>query len=110
MVWWDVSKNGQGVQLLHNLTDNSLSGVWYLYDENGEGMWLTFIGEIEQGIVNTTLERFNGPALGTQWNDTVVNQMTAGNLMIQLNSPASLVFEYSVNGVSGVLNLQPFAL
>lgn len=106
-VWFDPAQNGQGVQLLHN--GNNLSGAWYLYDENGDGMWVTFVGTLAGTTLNTTLLRFTGPNLGETWDANLVQSTNAGNLTINFTSNTAATFNFTLNNANGTLNLVPFA-
>lgn len=105
-VWWEPAKSGQGVQFLQN--GNQLSGAWYLYDESGNGMWVTFVGNLSGSTMTTTLFRFVGPSLGAPWDASQVEGSPVGTLRIDLLSATAVRFAYTVNGASGTLNLEPF--
>jgi hypothetical protein len=107
-VWWDPSRSGQGVQLLQE--NNAISGAWYLYDENGDGMWVTFSGVLSGSTVTTDLLRFTGPALGTPWNNNQVNSTVVGTVTLSFQSNSAVTMSYIVNSISDHLNLQPFNL
>jgi hypothetical protein len=106
-VWFDPAQNGQGIQLLHS--GNNLSGAWYLYDENGNGMWVTFVGALAGTTFNASLLRFTGPQLGTPWDANLVQNSDIGTVTINFTSNTTATFDYTLNNVSGNLNLVPFA-
>jgi hypothetical protein len=106
-VWFDPTRNGQGIQLLHS--GNNLSGAWDLYDENGNGMWVTFVGTLAGTTLNASLLRFTGPQLGTPWDANLVQNSDIGTVTINFTSNTTATFDYTLNNVSGNLNLVPFA-
>ena len=107
-VWWDPTRSGQGVTLAQQ--GSTLSGAWYLYDESGNGLWVTFIGDLNGNSVTADLLRFTGPALGTPWDSGQVVSEPIGGVTITFASAGSATFAYSVNGINGTLNLVPFSL
>jgi hypothetical protein len=106
--WFDPAQSGQGVTLLQQ--GNDLAGAWYLYDQSGNGMWVTFVGELTGDSANVELFRFSGPALGQPWNELQVLANSVGNASLTFSSPAAASFSYTLDGISGSLNLQPFTL
>ena len=107
-VWWDQTRSGQGITLAQQ--GNILSGAWYLYDESGNGLWVTFIDELDGNSLTADLLRFTGPALGGPWDSGQVASEPIGSVTITFASNESATFVYSVNGVTGTLNLVPFSL
>ena len=105
-VWWDPARSGQGLQFLQ--TGNSVSGVWYLYDTNGQDMWLTFRGELSGNTLSADLLSFTGPPLGAPWNIDEVIDSNAGTITLEFLSPFAATMNYTVNGVSDKLHLAPF--
>ena len=107
-LWWDPSKGGQGVSIFQN--QSSICGAWYLYDSSGKDMWLVFTGILPPSNTFTTqLFQYTGPALGTPWDINQVKSNNKGTVTMVFNSDTSITMNYSVNGVSGTLNLEPFA-
>ena len=107
-VWWDPARPGQGVQLIQE--GDQLAGAWYLYDSDGQALWLTFTGTLDpdQGLV-TQLLRFSGPAPGRPWNTEQVRAIASGGLRLSPAGSARLHLDYRIGGVQGRLNLVPFA-
>jgi hypothetical protein len=107
-VWWDPNRSGQAVQILHE--NNQISGAWYVYDENGEGMWTTFSGTLAAGSITTELLRFSGPPLGSIWDENQVSSRVAGSIKLNFQSETAASMTYTLNGITGSLALQPFNL
>lgn len=106
-LWWDPTRSGQGMQLLSE--DGRLAGVWYLYDQTGQGQWLTFVGEQPDGQgVTLELLRFSGPPSGSPWNASQVISNVAGSLTLTVLDAIQVQADYTLDGVSGRLNLVPF--
>ncbi len=107
-LWWDQAKSGQGVSILQN--NNAICGAWYLYDSSGEDMWLVFTGTLDsKNTLTSELVQYTGPALGTSWDVNKLKATSKGTVTLVFNSPTSATMQYNLNGVSGVLNLEPFA-
>ncbi len=107
-LWWDPSKGGQGVSIFQN--QNSICGAWYLYDSSGKDMWLVFTGVLSPGSTFTAqLLQYTGPALGTPWDINQVKSSNKGTVTLAFNTDTSITMNYTVNGISGTLNLEPFA-
>ena len=62
-MWWDPATNGQGLDV-NRFYDALVFGPWYLYDENGEAMWVTFNGELDGTRALGQLYEFTGPEFG----------------------------------------------
>jgi hypothetical protein len=105
----DPAKPGQGVNVVSQPGERA-GGVWYSYNEQGEAFWATFLGEVSGNILETSLLGFSGPPLNQPWNPADVVPTVLGMVTITINSPASITFEYAINGNTGVLNLVPFAV
>ncbi len=107
-LWWDPSKGGQGVSIFQN--NGSICGAWYLYDSSGKDMWLVFTGILSSSNTFTTqLFQYTGPALGTPWDINQVKNTPKGTVTLVFNSASSITMNYSINGLSGTLDLEPFA-
>ena len=105
-VWWDQTRSGQGITLAQQ--GNILSGAWYLYDESGNGLWVTFIDELDGNSLTADLLRFTGPDLGAPWDPEQVDSQVVGMGSIEFLSTRAAEFRYTLNGVPGLLNLVPF--
>ncbi len=108
-VWWDPAQPGQGIQIVHD--GNAVSGAWYLYDESGNGMWVTFVGQLSGTTLNAELLRFTGPALGSAfWDSSLVKNSSVGSVIIDFSSEYAASFTYVLNGVANTMNLEPYKL
>lgn len=107
-VWWDPATPGQSVQLVQG--GNQLAGAWYLYDSDGQPLWLTFTGTLDpdNGLL-TRLLRFTGPALGQPWNTEWIRSSNGGAVRLRPTGAARLQLDYRIGEVQGRLNLVPFA-
>ncbi|MFO1351010.1 MAG: M4 family metallopeptidase [Gammaproteobacteria bacterium] len=106
-VWFDQGRNGQGLQLVHN--GDRLSGAWYLYDQSGAGMWLSFVGNLAtDNTMTAPLLRFTGPPLGTPWNSALVQNSVAGKVSLRFASASAATLNATVSAVPVSLNLIPF--
>jgi hypothetical protein len=106
-VWWDPDQSGQGITTQQE--GNLLSGVWYLYDENGTGIWVTFVGELTNSTFTSDLFQFTGPAPGTTpWDNDLVASSSIGTVTVNFSASDAASFDYIINNVTGGLDLQPF--
>jgi len=107
-LWWDPSKAGQGISIIQN--HGSICGAWYLYDSSGKNMWLVFTGVLNSSnSFSTQLFRYTGPALGSPWDVNQVKSGPKGTATLTFNSKSSITMNYALDGLSGTLNLEPFA-
>ena len=106
-LWWDSAKAGQGISIIQE--GQNIYGAWYLYDENGQDMWLTFVGTIHDNVMTAQLLRFTGPPQGQQWDETMLKSTVAGSITLTFQDAEKAQMHYQVNGVSGDLNLTAFA-
>lgn len=110
-VYWDPNQSGQGITLSHQ--DSTLAGAWYLYDTNGVGMWLTFVGTgVDPQATTATVDllRFTGPALGTPWDDALIADNIVGNAAIAFGQAGVERVDYRIGNATGQLQLQRFSL
>lgn len=105
-VWWDPSRSGQAVQVLHD--GNTISGAWYLYDQTGQGFWVVFEGNLNGNTITADLLRFTGPELDESWDNGQVSSQIVGSITLQFQSDSLALMNYTLDGVSGNLNLEPF--
>ena len=105
-IWWDPDKSGQGVAMSQQ--DNDIWGSWYVYDEHGIDIWLLFTGKKAGDLMSTQLLRYTGPALGDPWDTGQVLPTVVGNVDLMFKDAKSVNFDFTVDGVSGQLDLVPF--
>ena len=89
-------------------TGNQLAGAWYLYDETGRDIWLTFIGTLVNQRLETQLLRFTGPPLGTPWDIDAAQFQPVGNVVVEFQSSTAARLQYDLAGITGVLDLTRF--
>ncbi|MGF1528009.1 MAG: PhoPQ-activated protein PqaA family protein [Candidatus Competibacterales bacterium] len=106
-LWFDPSRNGQGVQLVEQ--NGQLQGAWYHYGSDGEPRWLSFVGQIVDGAVTAELLRFTGPQQGSPWDEDTLASTAAGTATLAL-APEAIALRYTVDGIEGQLDLVPFRL
>ncbi len=107
-MWWDISKQGQGLSIVQN--GDAICGAWYLYDSYGNDMWLVFSGALDSSQTMTAdLLQYSGPPLGSSWELGRLKSITKGHITITFNSAENASMHYSLEGLTGALNLTPFA-
>ena len=121
--WWQKKTSGQGVQIYHK--EDQLFGCIYLYDETGQSFWVTFQGKRVGNLFTARLKRFTGPHLGDAWNINQVRAEEVGDITLQLiganrdrsnpnarlygeSSPSFIAMDYTINGKTMHLDLEPF--
>ena len=62
-LWWDPRTDGQGMDI-NQLGGDTVFGPWYLYDQEGKPLWVTFQGELDGPRARGTLSEFTGPLFG----------------------------------------------
>jgi PhoPQ-activated pathogenicity-related protein len=62
-LWWDPQTDGQGMDL-NLVSSDAIFVPWYLYDPDGNAMWVTFTGQLEGTRARGVLNDFTGPAFG----------------------------------------------
>jgi len=62
-LWWDPLTNGQGMDI-NRVAGDTVFGPWYLYDQAGEPLWVTFQGKLDGPRVKGKLTEFTGPLFG----------------------------------------------
>ncbi len=119
-LWWDISKQGQGVAHFHfpGASGQDLpSLVWYVYDSNGNSIWYTATSSSDEATYDVW--KFTGPSLGGTWDPGLVKSEKVGTIKADFhqafaqgqetpNPNIRINMEFSVNGISGTLALQPF--
>lgn len=105
-IWWQPSASGQGLAVVQR--GDYLNGAWYFYDDQGQPTWRVFEGELVDGVLAASLLDFRGPALGSPWDAMGVSSEVGGEVRFSVERAARARFEYRLDGVEGVLALQPF--
>lgn len=107
-LWWEPSRSGQGVNLWQR--GDTVFGAWYVYDINGQDLWVTFSGNLNGGAISGPLVLNKGPALGKPWDVSQVDNESVGTMTLLLDGNQQAIFNYTLLGHSGSLNLEPFIL
>ena len=107
-VWYDPSRNGQGIQLLQN--GNSLWGAWYVYNGNGQPIWRVFQTTIDNNTATAPLLRFSGGSApgSPTWTNPTPEEAGQATVTFSPTSPTEVTFSYNLDGATDTLNLVPF--
>jgi len=108
-MWWDVNKQGSGVYIDFTEGPNAVCGSWYLYDDRGNPLWLTFMGNVDRNLLNADLYRFTGPPLGSEWDSSLIRGENAGSVTIDFSNPDALNMDYEIDGIRGTMSLTRFS-
>ncbi len=106
-LWWDSTMSGQGFSIIQD--GSSIYGAWYLYDEEGQPMWLVFNGTLSGNSVSSDLLRYVGPAFDGEWDQTRLQSTDVGSISITFSGLESAAVNYQLYERSGSLQLEPFA-
>lgn len=109
-MWYDPSRNGQGVQLVNN--GAALEGAWYVYDSEGMATFYTFTGTLDGRSLSTELLAWTGPEFGEDWDDAQLDSTPVGTVSIQFEATlrqATMTWVED-SGASGTLTLEPYFL
>ncbi len=104
--WWGgPAQSGQGINVGQQA--NLVFASWFSYDEQGKGMWLVFSGPLDGSgkLVEGTLYRTTGPALGTTFDATKVAATPVGNGTLTFDDMHHATFAWSVDGMNGSMAL-----
>jgi hypothetical protein len=104
--WWGgPAQSGQGVNVGQQA--NLVFASWFSYDEQGNGMWLVFSGPLDGAgkVVQGTLYRTTGPALGTTFDATKVAAAAVGSGTLMFDDMHHATFVWSVDGMNGRMTL-----
>lgn len=107
-LWWEPARSGQGINLWQR--GNTVFGAWYIYDANGQDLWVTFSGNLNGGSLTGPLTLNKGPAIGKPWDVSQVRNESVGTMTLVFTSDTQATFTYTLLGNSGSLNLEPFIL
>jgi PhoPQ-activated pathogenicity-related protein len=103
-LWWDPKTNGQGMDL-NRVGDESVFGPWYLYDQDGKPLWVTFTGELEGTRARGVLNEFTGPQFGPgfdlDFDPEAVQPREVGQATIAFLGTDHGVFHYGFNELRG---------
>jgi hypothetical protein len=106
-LWWNPSFSGQGVSTQQR--GDRILATWFVYDKNGEPLWLDFSEKLVNNQLTAPLLRFIGPEIGVAWDQSKINSEQLGTATLTLgDDKLSATLQYSVGGVASTIQLQPF--
>ncbi len=86
--WFDPARDGEGFQLQWTSRNQALLG-WYTYDHDGNQLWLTGLGRLDQGrIVFPMLQTTRGARFGEAFDPADVQRIDWGSLELVLDCDA----------------------
>ncbi len=113
--WWDPAQDGMGFNIEQQ--GDMLAIAWYHFDEDHSPSYALLAGMIEQNHrLSGPLQKAEGPPPGAGYNPADVSRTTAGTATITFGYDENTaykdtaVFEYTINGRSGSLNLTRFPM
>ncbi len=104
--WWDASKDGMGLNIAQQ--GDTLAAAWYHFDDDGSSSYVIFAGKVVNGVLAGALQKASGPPPGPGYSPTQVARWDAGTGTLRFTSANTAVFDYTLDGRSGSLNLGRF--
>lgn len=96
-IWWDPSKDGQGVSIKDSLNGEVVSGVIYTYDSNSQPIWYTFAANLSGNVGTGEIYSCTATPAGQAWDNAQRNCGVAGSVGLTLNGE-SINFSYTPTG------------
>ncbi len=106
--WWDPSKDGMGFNI--GQQGDTIAVAWYHFNGDRTSTYNLLAGKLVNGVLTGQLMLASGPPPGPSYNPAQVSSGTVGTATFRFTSPSSAVFEYTLNGQSGSLNLTRFTM
>ena len=104
--WWNPSLDGMGLNI--GQQGDKVFVSWYLYEFSEDPTFLTFSGQLINGVVEGTMYRSYGPKPSGVYNPALVEYEVAGTAKLVFQSPIQATFFYDYDGGTGTLTLQRF--
>ena len=104
-LWWNPSESGWGMQLVQE--SNFVFATVFIYGSDGRPTWIT--GELTAGggpVFSGPVYVTTGPWFGGTFDPGAVGTRQAGTMTFTLQSAATGVLNYSVDGVSVTKEVQ----
>ena len=114
-LWWNQATDGQGIFFTQNSPSNIAFIGWFTYDKDGKQKWYagdrcdmgTTSGGFNGNVCTTTLyETSDGKFDGATFNGGQIKRSAVGEAGFKFHSNQAVTMTYSLNGVSGRLELQ----
>jgi hypothetical protein len=106
-LWWNPSESGWGISIAHQ--GSTLFGLMYVYDTNGQGLWLSMSNGMQTGTrtFSGPLYASNGPAYyASPW--TPATTVPIGNMTLAFSDGENGTLTYTVNGLQVVKQIKRF--
>ncbi len=114
-LWWNQATDGQGVFFTQNSPSNIAFIGWFTYDKDGRQKWYAgdrcdmgiTSGGFNGNVCTTTLyETSDGKFDGATFNGAQIKRSAVGEAGFKFHSNQAVTMTYSLNGVTGKLELQ----
>ena len=95
--FYNTDQSGHGF-MVEILKDKRLFATWYVYDNNGNPLWLTGVGSIDGLSANVPVKRLEGGMFPPNFNPNDVSRIEVGTLSFEFSdcNNANISFE-SIN-------------
>jgi hypothetical protein len=107
--WYDETHSGEGFlfEIVGQELDPQFLAYFYTYDDSGNQMWLTGVGEIDGGTAIVPMEVTSGPVFGDDFNPEDVISEVWGTLTLTFISCGAGSASYvSTNFGDGSFNIE----
>ncbi len=104
--WWDASKNGMGLNIAKQ--NDTMAVAWYNFDNDRSSSYVLFAAKVINGVLVGDLQKASGPPPGPGYDPAQVTRRIAGKGTIRFTSTNTAIFDYTLDGQSGSMNLTRF--
>jgi hypothetical protein len=107
--WYDPTHGGEGfnIEVIGDTLDPLLLVYFFTYDDSGNQMWLTGVGDIDGGTAVVPLEVTSGPVFGDDFNpEDVVSEVWGTLTLTFISCGAGSASYVSTNFGDGSFNIE----
>ncbi len=111
-LWWVPSEPGWALGVWHGPT-NIVFASWFVYDASGNPTWYTLEAQAtgnDASYYRGPVYKTRGPYFGGAFDPARVSYVTAGTGSLDFYNSNGLVFNYTVDGVTGIKYLSTQAI
>ena len=109
-MWWGgAAENGWGVSITHRAVSGQQVVALYIYDQNGEPVWLVMPGGVwseNYSVIRGQVYRPTGASLDRYTRDALTVGASIGDVTLRFVSNEQIEMTYRIDGVTGDKRLQ----
>jgi len=104
--WWNPSESGWGIVINQHISSNIVA-AWFVYGGDGKPIWYVIPGgSWQDGIFAGTVYKTTGPYFGGTFDPSKVSTTQAGSATLAFKDFGHATFSYTVDGVTGVKQIE----